>query len=68
MKTHFICFICRKGFKTKQKTLKCPECGNEMDRVGVTFRVPKKTNIKAWKKVETEYSTGNKFDTRWWPF
>lgn len=67
-KPHFACFKCRKSFKRrllkdisdddKQKSVpaKCPECGELMADMGLDFKAPSKTNIKAWEHLTNLYS------------
>lgn len=72
-KPHFACFKCRKSFKRrllkdisdddKQKSVpaKCPECGELMADMGLDFKAPSKTNIKAWEHLTNLYSVGITF-------
>ena len=63
---HYICTKCRIGSKSMNKTIKCPHCGIEMTSVSVCFRIPKKTDDKAWKMVKKELMHGNRFYSLWW--
>ena len=75
-KNHFACFRCRKAFKQtseydwnnphldyKNHVFKCPDCKIEMADMGMDFRAPKKSNVKAWKRLETAYKIGHAFQT-----
>ncbi len=74
-KPHYACFNCRKTFKRRllrdirkgtQKDenaslARCPECGNLMANMGLDFKSPKKTDVKAWKHMCTLYEVGITF-------
>ncbi|WP_221420238.1 hypothetical protein [Fulvivirga sp. M361] len=71
-KPHYACFNCRKTFKrrllfdiqggicqTDESTpAKCPECGNLMADMGLDFKSPRKSDIKAWNHLSTLYKVG----------
>lgn len=52
----FVCFSCRKQFERnwdfKANFKDCPECGDTTIRYDHKFRVPKKSDVAQWKKVE----------------
>lgn len=74
-KLHNICLSCRKGFKVgytfkdaKSSLLYqdpgqslCPECGQPMEKMGRDFKVPAKSDIKQWAKVELLSKHGFRF-------
>lgn len=76
-KPHLACFNCRKTFKRKllididrnhaydetkeESPAKCPECGGHVADMGLDFKSPKKSDIKAWKHVKNLYSVGITF-------
>ncbi len=71
-KPHYACFNCRKTFKRRlqvdikrgintgdeNKPATCPECGNVMADMGLDFKSPKKTDVKAWDHLSTLYTVG----------
>ncbi len=65
-KLHYVCIECKIGSKSMEKTLKCPHCAKPMYEVHVTFRIPKKTDKKAWKVVSSAIRTGRTYASRWW--
>lgn len=42
----------------EEQPAKCPECGNHVADMGFDFESPKKTDVKAWKHMESLYSVG----------
>lgn len=69
--THYGCFECRKVFKKPPITdlpkdqhnqkFKCPQCGQPMADLGLDFRAPKKTDLKAWRAIAGMYRIGHNF-------
>jgi hypothetical protein len=59
------CFPCRKSFKMEplkqQNKHKCPDCAGTVYEMGRSFTVPKKTDVKQWKKVHGLYVAGFRF-------
>lgn len=59
------CFPCRKSFKMlpeeSKNNHKCPDCGGPVYEMGRSFKAPKKTDIKQWKKVYGLYIEGFRF-------
>jgi hypothetical protein len=64
------CFECRKAFKQDIPYLPnaeprpdpvCPECGGKMWEMGGTFRAPKQSDVKQWRKVEALVTSGITF-------
>ena len=49
-----VCFDCRNSFKSRSGHI-CPDCGREMLSVGYETEIPRKTDIKGWKKLEKYY-------------
>lgn len=47
----------------RNKKYKCPDCGSEMNNIGLDFKVPKKDKIKKWEIVRSMYKLGNTFHT-----
>jgi hypothetical protein len=63
-KTHFVCFDCRKGFKCTSGAEKCPECAGPLVMMGRDFKIPPKSNVRQWRKVERIIrETGFRFDS-----
>lgn len=76
-KPHYACFKCRKTFKrrllididlnaAKEKVwehvpYKCPQCSHVMANMGLDFESPKKTDQKAWKHIESLFTSGITF-------
>lgn len=73
-KPHYACFKCRKSFKRrlisdvyensaelKQKEAKCPECRSLMADMGLDFKAPKKSDIKAWNQLALLFEVGLTF-------
>lgn len=44
-----VCFKCRIGFK---QTNICPSCGDAMTNIGHKISIPKKNNVRMWKRME----------------
>ena len=38
---------------------RCPDCGGTTYFMGIDFKAPKKSDIKAWQEVETFINSGN---------
>jgi len=59
------CFSCRVSFKKEisQAHYKCPNCGKSLNKMGRSFKAPKKTELDQWKKVETLWKAGFRFPT-----
>jgi len=59
------CFICRKSYKRRVNNVDikhhCPECNNEMYAMGRSFKAPKTSDLKQWKKVQLLYAEGFRF-------
>ena len=51
----WVCFQCRECYRRssahKEKVI-CAKCNNNCRNVGSEIKVPKKTDIKAWKKLQ----------------
>ena len=47
----------------RNKKYKCPDCGKEMNSVGLDFKAPKKDKIREWEIVKSMYKLGNTFHT-----
>lgn len=71
-KPHYVCFDCRKMFRRrllkdidrdKENSIeaKCPQCGGLMADMGLDFKPPRKTDIKAWQNVKDLYNVGITF-------
>jgi len=57
------CFQCRKSFKhDPERSHACPDCGGRLHWMGRSFRAPKATNREQWRKVQTLYALGFRFD------
>jgi DNA-directed RNA polymerase subunit RPC12/RpoP len=68
-KSHYACFTCRKTFKrrllhdvardeTESAAATCPECGQLTASMGLDFKSPPKTDVKAWQHLRNLYSVG----------
>jgi hypothetical protein len=42
---------------------KCPECGGLMADLGLDFKPPKQTDVRAWKAIAGMYRTGHAWQT-----
>lgn len=42
---------------------KCPDCGGKMADVGLDYRAPQKTDVRAWKMLKSLYTTGFNFNS-----
>lgn len=73
-KPHYACFNCRKTFKRRlaedldipaeQTTeARCPRCGELTADMGLDFKSPPKSGIKAWAHLKDLYSVGISFHT-----
>lgn len=71
-KPHYVCFECRKMFRRRllrdinhgQKEsveAKCPQCAGYMADMGLDFKPPKTSDIKAWEHIRNLYSVGITF-------
>ena len=63
-KAKLVCFSCRKMFRNHAwigKVNKCPDCGEPTHDMGKWFKVPRRNNIKQWKKIEKLYRNGVHF-------
>ena len=72
-KPHYACFSCRKTFKRRllgdikqgappdSFDAKCPECGELMADMGMDFESPRKSDVKAWKHIQSLYQSGITF-------
>ena len=62
-KNTFVCYECRKAKKdfpiavTDERIIECPWCHGPMVQLSYVWRIPKKTNIKAWKKLQKRFPT-----------
>jgi hypothetical protein len=57
------CFNCRKSFKhDPERSHSCPGCGGKLHWMARSFRAPKATNREQWRKVQTLYALGFRFD------
>lgn len=45
----------------KNKKYICPDCGGEMNNIGLDFKAPKKHKVKEWEIVKSMYQLGNTF-------
>ena len=64
------CFGCRRSLKVDvgrwpPRAAKCPECGGKLHWLGRTFRAPKRSDVKQWKKVEALSLAGYRFHSSW---
>ncbi len=60
------CFGCRKSFKRipqNEKAVFCPQCGTPSAEMGRSFKAPRKSESKQWKKVERLWKAGYRFPT-----
>ena len=70
-KPHYACFSCRKAFKRRlptdfeyegeEKDALCPQCGQEMNNMGLDFKPPRQSDRRAWKVLEELFYVGEKF-------
>lgn len=62
---HFACFACRKMFKRHADKIEgaalCPQCRTPMTNMGIGFRPPKSSDVKAWREVERQAKAGRRF-------
>jgi len=71
-KVHFACFPCRKFFKQQgssnwdtaipERPFPCPNCKQQMVRLGKYFKAPRQRAVRAWKEVVRLYQAGERFD------
>lgn len=50
-----VCWTCRKvwrRFRWNQDLEKCPHCGGAVQVVNAMSRIPRKGNVKAWKRAK----------------
>ena len=76
-KEHHACYECRKMFRrpvTAELALphpkgeamaRCPECRRPMHNVGKGFRPPKRSDLKAWKRLQEDGSRFCGWHNRW---
>jgi DNA-directed RNA polymerase subunit RPC12/RpoP len=68
-KSKYVCFRCRKIFKRwgsyeidninpeeRVDEVACPDCDHLMNKVGVSFKAPKKSDRKSWSEAEELYN------------
>ena len=80
-KDHYACFGCRKVFKQpnildlpkqdrprrgEKRIVLCPQCSKPMQNMGHAFKAPRQNATKQWKKVETLFTNGIRFDYAGW--
>ncbi len=62
LQSKFVCFNCRKSFEryneSNEATSNCPECNTLTIRYDPRFKVPKRTDDKQWKKIESLRDNG----------
>ncbi len=44
-----------------ERTYKCPDCGGQTHFMGIDFKAPKKTDIKAWGEIQAFIQSGKVF-------
>ncbi|MDR2128479.1 MAG: hypothetical protein LBP52_05385 [Burkholderiaceae bacterium] len=49
----------REAWQRNEHTYACPDCGGQCHFMGIDFRVPKVSDIKAWQKAEAFILSGN---------
>lgn len=49
--------------KYRNKKYPCPNCGSEMNNIGLDFKAPKNNKIKEWRIAKSLYKIGNTFHT-----
>lgn len=64
-KKHYVCFSCRKMFrsfdrKTPSSLKSCPQCAGGVYSVGKDLKIPRRQNLKEWKKIEYLYKVEGK--------
>jgi hypothetical protein len=64
------CFKCRRSVKINvghwpPRPARCPECAGKLHWLGRTFRTPKRSDIKQWKKIEILRQAGFLFHSHW---
>lgn len=58
-----VCWTCRKRFSRLYEHAKtCSDCGGALTYVGRFFHAPKRTDLKAWKRIEREVRAGRIFN------
>ena len=60
------CFSCRVSFKRSSLDADpaiCPSCANPLAKMGRSFKAPRKSAIKQWKKVQLLWEAGYRFPT-----
>lgn len=62
-KNNWICFRCKRAFKSNNKQSLCPECGIIASCMGHDFKPPRKTNKPQWKKLEILIKNGIYFNS-----
>ena len=70
---HYVCFACRKTWapaavryarncpRVLPESRPCPDCGKPLIGLGLTFKPPKQTDRRAWRKLEAATRAGNRF-------
>jgi hypothetical protein len=70
---HSVCFRCRKSWApptTRSRryarlaapdTRPCPDCGAPLIGLGLAFNPPKRSDRRAWQKLEAAARAGNRF-------
>jgi hypothetical protein len=74
---HYVCFACRKAWApaavrvrkmqlhmgecTREKSRPCPDCGKPLIGLGLTFKPPKQSDRRAWRKLEAAALAGERF-------
>ncbi|MFC4255351.1 hypothetical protein GRI97_07935 [Altererythrobacter xixiisoli] len=62
------CFECRKSWKlAEEASAICPECKADLHWMGRAFKVPRKSDVEQWAKVQALWNAGFRFinHTRW---
>lgn len=58
---NMVCFDCRFTKRVLATAInedfKCPHCGVKLTSMWCKIKLPKKSNIKAWKKLKEEHGT-----------
>ncbi len=47
----------------RNATHNCPECGEQMIDMGLDFKAPKQSDVKAWRTLQGMYRVGHAFHT-----
>jgi hypothetical protein len=43
------------------RTYKCPDCGGQAHYMGIDFKAPRKTDVRAWQDAEAFIASGKLF-------